>query len=73
MLVVWDLGGPRTRRDFAGRSSGGEMGYRWGRDGGEELRDGGLRWIGGIAVSFAGCQQVSAFACGGTGGREGHD
>ena len=47
------------------------MGYRWGRDGGEELRDGGLRWIGGIAVSFAGCQKVSAFACGGTGGREG--
>ena len=56
MLVVWDLGGPRTQRGFAGRSSGGEMGNRCGRDGGEELRDGGLRWIGGIAVSFAGCR-----------------
>ena len=49
------------------------MGCRWGRDGGEELRDGGLRWIGGIAISFAGCRKVSAFACGGTGGREGRD
>ena len=49
------------------------MGYRWGRDGGEELRDGGLRWIGGIAISFAGYRKVSAFACGGTGGREGRD
>ena len=44
------------------------MGYRWGRDGGEELRDGGLRWIGCISVSFARCRKVSAFACGGTGG-----
>ena len=42
-----------------------------GRDGREELRDGGLRWIGGIAISFAGCRRVAAFACGGTGGREG--
>ena len=49
------------------------MGCRWGRDGGEELRDGGLRWIGGIAISFAGCRKVAAFACGGTGGREGRD
>ena len=49
------------------------MGYRWGRDGGEELRDGGLSWIGGIAISFAGCRKVAAFACGGTGGREGRD
>jgi hypothetical protein len=56
MLVVWDLGGPRTQRDFAVRSSGGEMGYRWGRDGGEEVLDGGLRWIGGFAISFAGCR-----------------
>ena len=49
------------------------MGYRWGRDGGEELCDGGLRWIGGIAVTFAGWRRVAALACGGTGGSEGRD
>ena len=49
------------------------MGYRWGKDGGEELRDGGLRWISGIAISFAGCRKVAAFACGGTGWREERD
>ena len=47
------------------------MGYRWGRDGGEELCDGGLRWIGGFAVTFAGWQRVAALACGGTRGRDG--
>ena len=47
------------------------MGYRWGRDGGEELCDGGLRWIGGFAVTFAGWRRVAALACGGTRGRDG--
>ena len=45
---------------------------RWGigggRDGREELCDGGLRWIGGIAVTFAGWRRVAALACGGTRG-----
>ena len=49
------------------------MGYRWGRDGGEELRDGGLRWIGGIAITFAGWRRVAALACGGTSGRDGRN
>ena len=33
--------------------------YRWGRDGGEELCDDGLGWIGGIAITFAGRRRVS--------------
>ena len=35
--------------------------------------DGGLGGIGGIAITFAGWRRVSAFACGGTGEREGRD
>ena len=33
--------------------------------------DGGLGWVGGIAITFAGWWRVAAFACGGTGGGEG--
>ena len=47
------------------------MGYRWGRDGGEELGDDGLGWIGDRAMTFAGWRRVTAIACGGTRGREG--
>ena len=47
------------------------MGYRWGIDGREELCDGGLGWIGGIAMSLAGWRRVAALACGETRGRDG--
>ena len=47
------------------------MGYRWGRDGGEELRDGGLGWIGGIAFTFAGWRREAALVCGETRRRDG--
>jgi hypothetical protein len=43
-------------------------GVEVGEDGGEELGDNGLGWIGVRAMTFAGWRRVAVVACGGTRG-----